>query len=102
MDDMVLLSKISEDAITENLKKRYMDDYIFVSSNTFNDHYYNYIYSIYLIIIMIIVIIIIIYLIIILFKPHYESEIRLTERMCMIYSGPGPGPGPGSRSSSGP
>lgn len=32
VDDMVLLSKISEDAITDNLKKRYMDDYIFVSS----------------------------------------------------------------------
>lgn len=31
VDDMVLLSKISEDAITENLKRRYMDDYIFVS-----------------------------------------------------------------------
>ncbi|XP_034029626.1 myosin IEb [Thalassophryne amazonica] len=29
VDDMVLLSKISEDAITDNLKKRYMDDYIF-------------------------------------------------------------------------
>ncbi|TNN02035.1 hypothetical protein fugu_009522 [Takifugu bimaculatus] len=29
VDDMVLLSKITEDAITENLKKRYMDDYIF-------------------------------------------------------------------------
>ncbi|KAK7158029.1 hypothetical protein R3I93_009279 [Phoxinus phoxinus] len=29
VDDMVLLSKISEEAITENLKKRYMDDYIF-------------------------------------------------------------------------
>ncbi|XP_054858466.1 unconventional myosin-Ie [Eublepharis macularius] len=29
VDDMVLLSKISEDAIVENLKKRYMDDYIF-------------------------------------------------------------------------
>lgn len=28
---MVLLSKINEDAIVENLKKRYMDDYIFVS-----------------------------------------------------------------------
>jgi Myosin heavy chain len=28
---MVLLPKISEDAIVENLKKRYMDDYIFVS-----------------------------------------------------------------------
>lgn len=31
VDDMVLLAKISEDAITENLKKRYMDDFIFVS-----------------------------------------------------------------------
>uniref|UniRef100_A0A673ITI3 Osteoclast-stimulating factor 1 n=1 Tax=Sinocyclocheilus rhinocerous TaxID=307959 RepID=A0A673ITI3_9TELE len=29
VDDMVLLSKISEDAITDNLKKRYMDDFIF-------------------------------------------------------------------------
>uniref|UniRef100_UPI003AADA64A myosin IEb n=1 Tax=Centroberyx gerrardi TaxID=166262 RepID=UPI003AADA64A len=29
VDDMVLLAKVSEDAITENLKKRYMDDYIF-------------------------------------------------------------------------
>ncbi|KAM6981227.1 unconventional myosin-Ie isoform 2-T2 [Aplochiton taeniatus] len=29
VDDMVLLSKISEDAIVDNLKKRYMDDYIF-------------------------------------------------------------------------
>lgn len=29
VDDMVLLSKISEDAITENLRKRYHDDYIF-------------------------------------------------------------------------
>ncbi|XP_075464142.1 unconventional myosin-Ie-like isoform X1 [Ascaphus truei] len=29
VDDMVLLSKISEEAIMENLKKRYMDDYIF-------------------------------------------------------------------------
>ncbi|XP_032067969.1 unconventional myosin-If [Thamnophis elegans] len=29
VDDMVLLSKIHEDAIVENLKKRYMDDYIF-------------------------------------------------------------------------
>lgn len=28
---MVLLSKITEDAIVDNLKKRYMDDYIFVS-----------------------------------------------------------------------
>jgi hypothetical protein len=31
VDDMVLLSKISEDAIVDNLKKRYNDDYIFVS-----------------------------------------------------------------------
>ncbi|XP_048828900.1 unconventional myosin-Ie-like [Brienomyrus brachyistius] len=29
VDDMVLLSKINEDAIMENLRKRYMDDYIF-------------------------------------------------------------------------
>ncbi|XP_061634647.1 unconventional myosin-If [Phyllopteryx taeniolatus] len=29
VDDMVLLSKITEDAIVENLKKRYMDEYIF-------------------------------------------------------------------------
>ncbi|MEQ2303466.1 Unconventional myosin-Ie [Ameca splendens] len=29
VDDMVLLSRINEDAITDNLKKRYMDDYIF-------------------------------------------------------------------------
>ncbi|XP_019328095.1 PREDICTED: unconventional myosin-If [Aptenodytes forsteri] len=29
VDDMVLLSKISEEAIVENLKKRFMDDYIF-------------------------------------------------------------------------
>ncbi|XP_056428430.1 unconventional myosin-Ie isoform X2 [Hyla sarda] len=29
VDDMVLLSKISEDSIVENLKKRYMDDFIF-------------------------------------------------------------------------
>lgn len=28
---MVLLAKISEEAIVENLKKRFMDDYIFVS-----------------------------------------------------------------------
>lgn len=31
VDDMVLLPKVSEDAIIENLRKRYMDDYIFVS-----------------------------------------------------------------------
>ncbi|XP_032089957.1 unconventional myosin-Ie-like [Thamnophis elegans] len=29
VDDMVLLSKIHEDAIVENLRKRFMDDYIF-------------------------------------------------------------------------
>ncbi|XP_069807426.1 unconventional myosin-Ie-like [Dendropsophus ebraccatus] len=29
VDDMVLLSKITEEAIMENLKKRYMDDFIF-------------------------------------------------------------------------
>ncbi|XP_047117014.1 unconventional myosin-Ie-like [Schistocerca piceifrons] len=29
VDDMVLLPKITEDSIVENLKKRYMDDYIF-------------------------------------------------------------------------
>ncbi|XP_056270913.1 unconventional myosin-If isoform X2 [Pseudoliparis swirei] len=29
VDDMVLLSKITEDAIVDNLKKRYMDDFIF-------------------------------------------------------------------------
>ncbi|XP_017753376.1 PREDICTED: unconventional myosin-Ie-like [Eufriesea mexicana] len=29
VDDMVLLPKVTEDAITENLRKRYMDDYIF-------------------------------------------------------------------------
>ncbi|XP_069798544.1 myosin IEb [Narcine bancroftii] len=29
VDDMVLLSKITDDAIVANLKKRYMDDYIF-------------------------------------------------------------------------
>lgn len=34
VDDMVLLSKITEDAIVENLKKRYLDDYIFVSFST--------------------------------------------------------------------
>ncbi|XP_062888168.1 unconventional myosin-If-like [Mobula hypostoma] len=34
VDDMVLLSKITEDAIVENLKKRYMDDYIFTYIGT--------------------------------------------------------------------
>lgn len=28
---MVLLPKVNEDSIIENLRKRYMDDYIFVS-----------------------------------------------------------------------
>lgn len=37
VDDMVLLSKITENAIMENLKKRYMDDYIFVSFTGFLD-----------------------------------------------------------------
>ena len=31
MDDMVLLSKVTEDSIVENLQKRYLDDQIFVS-----------------------------------------------------------------------
>lgn len=31
VDDMVLLSKISEESIVDNLKKRFMDDWIFVS-----------------------------------------------------------------------
>lgn len=31
VDDMVLLPKISDAAIAENLKKRYLDDQIFVS-----------------------------------------------------------------------
>lgn len=35
VDDMVLLPRINEDAIIENLKKRYMDDYIFVSFPAF-------------------------------------------------------------------
>lgn len=35
---MVLLTKINEDAIVENLKKRYMDDYIFVSFITLTSH----------------------------------------------------------------
>lgn len=30
MDDMVLLPQITEDAIVGNLRKRFMDDYIFV------------------------------------------------------------------------
>ncbi|KAL4629512.1 unconventional myosin-Ie-like isoform X1 [Arapaima gigas] len=29
VDDMVLLAKVHEDAVTDNLKKRFMDDYIF-------------------------------------------------------------------------
>lgn len=31
VDDMVLLPQITEDAIVNNLRKRFMDDYIFVS-----------------------------------------------------------------------
>ena len=31
VDDMVLLPRISEDAIVDNLKKRYSDDWIYVS-----------------------------------------------------------------------
>lgn len=31
VDDMVLLPQITEDAIVGNLRKRFMDDYIFVS-----------------------------------------------------------------------
>ncbi len=31
VDDMVLLQKITEGAIVENLKKRFMDDCIYVS-----------------------------------------------------------------------
>ena len=38
VDDMVLLPKITEDAITDNLRKRYMDDYIFVSLNNNNNN----------------------------------------------------------------
>lgn len=36
VDDMVLLSKINEEAIVDNLRKRFMDDYIFVSTSTFS------------------------------------------------------------------
>ncbi|MGH0135475.1 UNVERIFIED_CONTAM: hypothetical protein FKN15_006447 [Acipenser sinensis] len=36
VDDMVLLSKITEDSIVENLKKRYMDDYIFILKVNFD------------------------------------------------------------------
>ena len=32
MEDMVLLTKISESSIVDNLKKRFLDDYIYVSS----------------------------------------------------------------------
>ena len=32
VDDMVLLSRVNEDEIVTNLRKRYMDDQIFVSS----------------------------------------------------------------------
>lgn len=50
---MVLLPKVNEDAIIENLKKRYMDDYIFVSFSrvileqifgiSFSERYLNYV-----------------------------------------------------------
>ena len=33
MEDMVLLVKIQESAIVENLKKRYLDDLIYVSTD---------------------------------------------------------------------
>ena len=33
VDDMVLLTKIAEDHIVDNLKKRYMDDWIFVCTS---------------------------------------------------------------------
>lgn len=47
VDDMVLISKVTEDAIVENLKKRYMDDQIFVSfnNNQFNKKLYKFIIS---------------------------------------------------------
>lgn len=32
VDDMVLLRRVSEDAIVENLRRRFLDGYIFVSS----------------------------------------------------------------------
>lgn len=44
VDDMVLLPKITEDAITENLQKRYMDDYIFVSLDNFYSNSNNFKY----------------------------------------------------------
>lgn len=31
VDDMVLLPQVTEDAIVSNLRKRFLDDYIFVS-----------------------------------------------------------------------
>ena len=34
VDDMVLLPRINEDAIVDNLKKRYSDDWIYVSFET--------------------------------------------------------------------
>ena len=36
---MVLLVKIQEASIVENLKKRYLDDLIYVSSNTCHNSY---------------------------------------------------------------
>ena len=37
LDDMVLLTKINDNDIVSNLKKRYMDDQIFVSFTLKND-----------------------------------------------------------------
>lgn len=40
---MVLLSRVTEDAIVENLKKRYMDDQIFVIIN--NIYYFDLVFK---------------------------------------------------------
>ena len=39
VEDMVLLPKIQEAAIVDNLKKRLMDDLIFVSSSSYKDRF---------------------------------------------------------------